>query len=243
MTFQEVSRKPIYLQVAEQMREAILEGELPPGEPLPTERELSAQFGVSRPTVREALRVLQAEGLVAGGGSTSPMRTAVPAQASSESMRAALNHLVRLRRVPLADLVELRCALEASALARAARAPLPEPLAEARRALDEMRREGVGVAAFHEADVRVHVSLVAASGNQATHAIMAALRESIAGHLIAALDGQPAPGEVIRRLAAEHEAILAAVEAGDGERAGALVRDHVTGFYEGAMGASPGETR
>jgi DNA-binding FadR family transcriptional regulator len=235
VAFREVIRKPVYLQVAEQLREAILEGDLPAGEPLPTERELSVQFGVSRPTVREALRVLQAEGLVAGGGPTSPMRPGVPAEVSSESMRAALTHLVRLRRVPLADLVELRCALEASALARAARAPLPEPLAEARRVLGEMRRDGLDVAAFHEADVRFHVALVAASGNQATHAIMAALRESIAEHLVAALEACPDPREVIRRLAAEHEAILAAVEAGDGEEAAARVRAHITGFYEGTQ--------
>lgn len=245
MAFREVIRKPVYLQVAEQLREAILDGDLPAGEPLPTERELSAQFGVSRPTVREALRVLQAEGLVAGGGATSPMRPGVPDEVSSESMRAALTHLVRLRRVPLSDLVELRCALEASALVRASRGPLPGPLAEARRALREMRemlRGALDVAAFHEADVRFHVALVAASGNQATHAIMAALRESIAEHLIAALEARSEPGAVIRRLTAEHEAILAAVEAGEGEVAAGRVRAHIAGFYEGGEPAD-GEPR
>ena len=48
MGFEEVDRKPLYLQVAEQIREAILRGDLAPGARLPTERELGGTFGVSR---------------------------------------------------------------------------------------------------------------------------------------------------------------------------------------------------
>jgi GntR family transcriptional regulator, transcriptional repressor for pyruvate dehydrogenase complex len=75
MTFNNVVRNPAYLQVTAQIKEAILDGSLAPGEPLPTERDLSAQFGVSRTTVREALRALQAQGLISGESRTSPLRT------------------------------------------------------------------------------------------------------------------------------------------------------------------------
>ena len=64
MEFRHVARSLVYPQVADQIRAAIIEGELGPGEPLPTERRLCDQLGVSRASVREALRSLQAQGLV-----------------------------------------------------------------------------------------------------------------------------------------------------------------------------------
>ena len=253
MEFKAVERNPVYLQVADQLREEILAGRLAPGEALPTERDLAQTFGVSRTSVREALRVLQAQHLVSGGDRTAPYRTTVAEETSTDSLRLALVHLLRLRGVGLADLVELRCALEASALRRVAGrcaggggkpedAPPPD-LAEAHAALEAMRRPGIDADAFHDADVRFHVALVAASGNQAMHAIMMAVRESIAEHLLAALDGdgieRGAVADVLARLADEHAAILAAVEAGHGERAEALVRDHIEGFYRSIAERTP----
>ena len=70
MTFRGVVRTPVYMQVAAQIREAILDGRFGPGDSLPTERDLSTQFGVSRASVREALRALQAQGLITAEGRT-----------------------------------------------------------------------------------------------------------------------------------------------------------------------------
>ncbi len=232
MTFTGIDRNPAYLQVAEQIREAILDGSLAAGKPLATERELCRQFGVSRTTVREALRALQAQGLVAGGGSTSTVRTTVATGPTSAPLRDALRHLVQLQRVSLADLVELRCALEGAALSRAAGDGDPARLAEARQALDEMAAPGISAEDFDAADVRFHVALVAASGNEALHLVMLAVRESVASHLLEALAGlRGNTRPVLRALHAEHAAVLDAVEAGDGERAAELVRQHVLGFY------------
>jgi GntR family transcriptional regulator, transcriptional repressor for pyruvate dehydrogenase complex len=65
---EETRRLPIYLQVADRIREAIIAGTLAPGDALPTERELAESFQVSRASVREALRALQAQGLVSATG-------------------------------------------------------------------------------------------------------------------------------------------------------------------------------
>ena len=54
MTFRGVVRTPVYIQVAAQVKEAILDGRFGPGDFLPTERDLSSQFGVSRASVRGA---------------------------------------------------------------------------------------------------------------------------------------------------------------------------------------------
>lgn len=63
-TLDDISTKRLYLQVAEKVRDLILEGSLLPGERLPSERSLSEQFSVSRPTVREAIIALEIMGLV-----------------------------------------------------------------------------------------------------------------------------------------------------------------------------------
>src|SRR5947209_2298626 len=125
-----IDRTRIHQQVADRIRQAILRGDLTPGESLPTERELSASFGVSRTSVREALRALEGQGLVSlGAGARWP---AVVANDISGPFRETLVHLVRLERVGLADLVELRSAVESAAVTRAARNLKAEPLDQAR---------------------------------------------------------------------------------------------------------------
>lgn len=248
MAFEAVVRRPAYEQVAAQLREAILDGRFAPGDELPTERELCQQFGVSRTTVREALRALQAQGLAVVAGATAPLRVPAAAELSAGPLRESLVHLLRLGRVPLGDLVELRCALEAQAAASAAllvasghygAAPAgsgsaDDPLGAARAELELMRTVGDDVVAFEQADVRFHLALAAASGNEAIQLVMLAVRDSIAAHLLDALRAEPAPARAIARLVRQHDAILAAIEAGDARDAEQLLRDHVMGFYRAA---------
>lgn len=234
-TFDEVSRSPLYLQVAASIREAIIAGSLAPGDALPTERELSEEFGVSRASVREALRALQAQGLVSSAGA--PARTIV-AEGAGAHARDALITLLRLNGVAVDDLMGFRLVLEGAAIAQAARTRDPERLGEARAALEEMRRPGVAVEEFDDADVRFHVALVRASGNEAMHLVMQALRGAVARYLLEFLRGQRDIGATFARLVAEHEAILDAVERGDPELATSLVADHIRGFYGGAASES-----
>jgi GntR family transcriptional repressor for pyruvate dehydrogenase complex len=228
MAFQPIVRAPVYLQVADQLRDAILSGELAAGEALPPERDLAETFGASRASVREALRVLQAQGLISGSGTPAP---AVVAEGTEPSAREALITLLRLNRVELEQLVDFRCMLESAALRRAADAPDADRLDDARRALEEMAAPDLAIEAFDEADVRFHVALVRASGNEAMHLVMAALRDAVARHLLAALRAQADPRRTLARLTAEHAAILDAVESGQAERAAGLVEAHIRGFY------------
>lgn len=236
MSFRAVARDPVYEQVARQLRDAILDGALAPGEALPAERELCERFGVSRTTVREALRALQAQGLAVADGPTAPLRVTTPELLAAGPGRDGLVHLLRLGRVPVDDLVELRCALEAAALAHVARARDPRALAPAHAALEEMRDAGEDLAAVQRADVRFHLALVQAAGNRALELVMLAVRDSIEAHLRTALAALPDPHATARRLVREHRALLAAVEAGDAAEAEALLRDHLLRFY-GTAGA------
>ncbi len=225
--FGTVSRTPLSLLVSRRIRDAIVSGELSVGSQLPTEQELTEHFGVSRSTVREALRVLQAQGLLSGGDTVSTGRPRVSSERAHETAAEALETALRLGRVPLADLVELRLLLEGTAVVHAE----PGELTDARAALAVMRQPGIDVATFHDADVRFHLALVTAGGNSAFTLVMGALRGAIAEHLKNSLELLDAPGPTLTRLAAEHAAILDAIDAGDGHRAGELVRSHIWDFY------------
>lgn len=242
MSFTPVTRNPVYLQVAAQLRDwlgaSIMAGELAVGDPLPTERELAHSFGVSRASIREALRVLQTQGLIQGSGSST---RATVADGTAGALRDALGHLLLLQRVSLDEYVELRCVLEGAAVERAAATEQDRSLGPAYRALEEMAACGADLESFHAADVRFHLALAAASGNTAIHLVMLALRESIAEHLLQALRSLPDPEQVLRRLNEEHSAILRAVVSGEGNRAAALVRAHIEGFYRRGAERAAGE--
>lgn len=226
--FQSVTRATIYVQVAEQIRDAILGRSLSSGERLPPERELAQQFGVSRATVREALRHLQAQGLLVARGRTSPLEAA-STDAATARFSEALANVVQLQEVPVADLVELRVVVEVAAAARAAAAPVAAHMEEARAALATMERAETSAPQYHEADVAFHVALVAASGNQALRLVMLAVRESIRQRLGEAFEGRSFE-RGRRRITEQHRAILRAVERGDAKGAGRLLREHLT-FY------------
>lgn len=235
MPFTEVVRRPAYEQVAEQLREAILSGVLKPGTELPSERELADRFGVARTTVREALRALQAQGLAVTAGPTSPLRVVQPEALSTGPAREAFVHLLRLGAVPLDDLVELRCALEGAAVDAVARRR-GGSLDAAHAEVAHMRTLGGDVEAYEEADVRFHLALVAASGNEALHLVMLAVREPVGSHLLASLRALEDPLPVLRRLTREHARILEAIEARAPDLAAARITAHIRGLYKRSLG-------
>jgi len=223
--FQQLSRQTAYEQVAERIRAAILDKSLSADERLPPERELATQFGVSRTTLREALRHLQAQGLLAARGRTSPMRPADP-EAALSCFREALSNVVQLRNVSLPDLLELRLAIETAALVRAAQSPVSERLAEARAALETMRNPRISRADFYEADVEFHAALVAASGNQALWLVMLAVKDSMRHYLDQTMRGRSF-SKLRAQIVVEHERMLLAVEAGDTKNLAARLRQHL----------------
>jgi GntR family transcriptional repressor for pyruvate dehydrogenase complex len=227
---------PVYEQVAERLRESILSGELPAGSALPPERELSERFGVGRTTIREALRALQTRGLAVTTGPTSPLRVVAPEALTTDPLRDTLVHLLRLGRVPLDDLIGLRVALEGAGVAEAAtRTPRPD-LTAARDQLAFMRAAGSDLEAFEVADIRFHLELVRASGNEALSIVMLAVRDAISAALLSHLEELDDPAPTLRQLIAEHEAILQAVIDGDGETARRLAGEHLTRFYSEPRG-------
>ena len=138
--FSTLARRPAYARVSEQIREAIVSGRIPAGDLLPTETELAAQFGVTRSTVREAIRLLEQSGMLGRAG-RKRLAVSLP---SLESAASAVNSAMQMHRVTFKDLWEISMGLEplAARLACATRtaadlAALQANLARTRAAFDD----------------------------------------------------------------------------------------------------------
>jgi GntR family transcriptional repressor for pyruvate dehydrogenase complex len=119
--FDRVKRTRLYEEIAEQIRERIASGQLRPGERLPPERELAAQFGVSRALVRQALTVLQTVGIIEsriGNGTyvqRPPSWSVAPLGARLATERELLTHPLEVRRIlepPMARLAAERASAQ-----------------------------------------------------------------------------------------------------------------------------------
>lgn len=197
------SHSPLFALVTDKLRERILNGQYAPGERL-VENRLSAELGVSRIPVREALRALASEGLVL----IEPRRGASVARLSPDIVR---------------EMVEVRATLEGLNAKLAAQRRDPELVAE----LQQVLREGMDAAAQGRADelpalnTRFHEVLGTIAANSVLQDMMRSLRERTA-----ALFG-PANAVRARQNWDEHAQILQAVIAGDADLAALLAARHV----------------
>lgn len=228
MSLAPVARAPLSIAVAEGLRAAILDGTFGADEELPTESDLATTFGVGRSTVREALRIVQAQGLVSGADTVSTARPRVTHDRTAGTAAIALGTALQVGAIPLSDLVSLRVLLEAESLRHVDRVP-----DAVRDLLDAMATaaDAGDIEAFHLLDVEFHVGLAHASGNRAFGFVVGVLRESIASFLRRALAALDDPRPTLRRLHDEHAAIVGAIDSGDHDSAAALVVDHIHGFY------------
>lgn len=205
----------------------ILEGRLGVGDHLLAERELADTLDVSRAAVREAVRTLQAQGVVnsfvgAGpGGGT--VLTSVPSRALSRLLRLH----VALANFPLPDVIEVRIALERLSARLAVANASTDDLAEARRALEVMRDPAINRQAFNDADTEFHVALATAAGNRLASDLTAAIRESMRLPILDRFRHLRDWEEVVGDLRSDHEAIFAAIERRDADEAERLVEAHI----------------
>ena len=206
-------------------------GELTLGGRLPAERMLAEQLEVSRTSVREAIRILEAMGVVrAGVGSGKDAGTVVIADPTT-ALGSALRLHVATSHLPVADIVETRVLLESWAAARA-RTDSPA-LTEAAALLTQMD-SAVDAEEFLGLDVRFHLALAEAAGNAVVSAMMGSLREAIQSYAGKFTANLPDWDATAARLRAEHREILAAISHNDGARAADLVAAHIEGYYKEA---------
>jgi GntR family transcriptional repressor for pyruvate dehydrogenase complex len=205
-------------QVADRLERAILSGELPPGEQLPSERDLSARLGVSRSVVREALRRLASLGLVKSvhGSGT---RVQAP---EAEQVTAGYRRLLAAPGYRLEDLGAVRLPLETAIAAAAAAHRGEEHLARLEKTQAVLGNPWRSLAAQVKADLEFHTVLAEATGNPLFQVVLAPVRELLVQSRWRTL------GRYGAELAHGHHAdILAAVRAGDPAAAERAMRRHL----------------
>jgi GntR family transcriptional repressor for pyruvate dehydrogenase complex len=215
-------------QIADELRALIVAGELSEGDSLGHEPDLVDRFGVSRPSLREALRILEAEGLVTV---VRGVHGGVVVHEPNERMTARTAALVlQARNVQLADVFEARSLLEplaARAIAtmrgrRAAVNELRRLIRDEVAAIEDPERFGVANAKFHE-------RLVSLAGNQTLSIVAEMLNEIVARAVTAVSQAGDVVGSrsTRRRGIRSQERLLELLEVGDGATAEEHWRSHM----------------
>jgi GntR family transcriptional regulator, transcriptional repressor for pyruvate dehydrogenase complex len=215
----DVPRPTLSDALTERMLELIRTGGHRPGDRLPSTRELSQRFAVTTPTLREALRRLEATGAIemrhGSGIYVGPAidRIVLP----NPNMRA-------MRGAQLLDLLGARIVIEPPLAALAAEQASDDSLAGLRRLLDEAGRHLRGEdAELHEANMTFHRATARLAGNGVLHEIVDSLltvHASEQREILQIFDDR-------RRDYDEHLAILTAIESGDPEAAERRMRAHL----------------
>lgn len=227
----------IYKEVVNRLLRMIREGHLRPGDFLPSERELAAQLGVSRVSVRDAIRFLEARGVVQVRQGEGTRVRALDAAA----LARPLETLLELRRELVRHLFDLRRMIEPEFAAEAARRITPNGVAELREILKrQAERTERGEFPIEEDDA-FHRGIVQATGNPMALEVYALVAEYLRSGRDLALKSR----ERAYRSLEGHRAILGAISQGDSEGARAAMRRHldeVEALLFGSGGQSPGNT-
>lgn len=215
--------------VADEIRNEIINGEIDEGESLGHEQDLIDRFGISRPSLREALRILEAEGLITV---VRGVQGGVVAHRPDQRQTARTAALVlQARNVPLADVYAARTIIEPAAarLVAAGRsrrrhaAALRNAIAEEEAAIDDPER-------FGEANARFHADLVAMAGNQTLTIVTEMLEEIVTRAVTRVSQGAPRESSLVvrRRGVRSQTRLTELIEQGDADGAEEHWRTHMT---------------
>lgn len=216
--------RPAYQQVADQLRELILGGSLSPGDRLPNEADLCTSFGVSRSTVREAIRVLSSKGLVytMRGTTGGTFVNRIRAEEVSDYLEASIGLMSGAHDVTLENLIEARYMLEVPAARLAAERRSEDILEEMQQALDreasepDVLRKHIGQRSFHS-------SLVAGSGNE----VLRVMADPLFAVLVSFIKAPDVPAATIRAIHEDHVAMADAIRRQDPDAAGEATHQHL----------------
>lgn len=226
-----VTRSRTYELVLTRIEQLILDGRLRVGDRLPPERELSEMLGVSRAAIREALRVLEAQGALRPRVGTGPDSGNVIAVMPGAGLTQFLRLHIALAHFSLDDVVEARAVLERSSARLAAERADAEDLARMRERLDRMDEVGLPREAFNDCDTDFHVAIAEAAGNRLVADLTVSVRNAVRQTLLTVFHRVGDWEAVAARLRAEHRAIYDAVAAGEAEAAGEAVEAHIRSVH------------
>ncbi len=235
-----VDRHPVKLQpmsvpkasdvLANDLRERILRGEFPSGTALPPERELVNQTKMSRTTVREALRILEVQGLVTiktgrAGGAFAQLP-------GGDSVATSVGLLIRGQQLRLTALLETREAIEPACASLAAKYRTDEDLAILDAANKAMSDPEIPLEDFLQANVDWHLAVASASHNELLTGFMTALSQAI----YTSTENKAFVDDDVRKTTHRaHTSITDAIRGQDSAAALRRMTKHVHGYAEAVV--------
>ena len=234
-----IERKSVCDMIVDSVIEQIKDHRLKPGDKLPNENDMAAQYGVSRISLREALRVLTAKGLiVTRHGEGSFVNEYDPKLLATMFYQFSL-----LNPTPLLELLQLRKIMETEAVRLCCEMATEEEIKEIRyhKELHEdycsKEQTEENMRAKYEEDRLFHMSIAIGTHNMIFVRFMETIHDSIALHQRASY--QP---EHMKETIRFHNAILEAIEARDAARAAEMMEEHLTQVGQGILAAIADQT-
>jgi DNA-binding FadR family transcriptional regulator len=228
--FEQVRPVRLYERIVEQIEDALARGELRPGQRLPSERELVVQFGTSRATVREALRVLESNGVVRSRPGDPQGPEVLPY--TTGGLEKQMRRLARTDQLTLSQLLVSRMMLDSTANRLAATLRSPEQLTQMESAIEGMRAAiDEGYTAFSEADFAFHEAIAEASGNMLIQVGNSVVRDTVLSLISDKIAHARQAKALMRTSLGHHEQVLAAIRAGDATAAANASLNSLYDYY------------
>jgi GntR family transcriptional regulator, transcriptional repressor for pyruvate dehydrogenase complex len=222
-SFETVRRNKVYEEVARQIERLILK-KLQPGDKLPSERELAETLGVSRSSIRDAIRSLELMGMVEprqGAGT-------IVREISAESVLNPLSNAIKRKEELIVELLDFRRMLEPPLAARAATHASPDEISEMEEILERQQQKvRQGDSAIAE-DSEFHYSIALASGNSVVLKVLDTLMDLLRDTRERSLQVEGRPQKSL----AGHRRILSAIKRHDAEAARDAMRHHIEDVEE-----------
>lgn len=234
MALRAVKKTRIHEEIIAQIREELADGRLKADDRLPSERELSERFQVSRASVREAIRALESMGLV-----TSKTGDGTYVSTGSEFLLSPLVSIILQQKDVLLDIFEARKVIEPEIAALAAKRASPEEIQRLEEILEEQARQIAQGESGVEADTAFHSLLTQSTKNK----VFLRLNDAIVDSLLETRErslhvhGRPA------RSLAGHREILEAIRAKNPAEARNAMLDHLTAIEQNVLKPSSTERR
>ncbi len=221
--FKKIRSERLSEKIAEQLRKAISEGKFKVGEKLPSQPDLAELMGVSRPSIREAINLLELQGMieiVKGGG------TVVKNMAAQE-IKSPIEAILGADKEKIMELTEVRALLEVWSAKRAAGNRTEDELQQILSLIEEMEKDFETGSIHYELDAKFHKEIAGATHNTIlTHLIGSVfdlIRESIKFHREQMFTGRKDQEKIL----VHHRKVYEAIRDQDPERAEAAMYEHL----------------
>jgi GntR family transcriptional repressor for pyruvate dehydrogenase complex len=216
--FETIHRNRLYEEIADKLQQMILNG-MNPGDKLPTERQLGEMFGVGRSSIRDAVRRLQAMGLV----EPHQGRGTVVCEVSDHSIVSPLASVLVRKRKLVAELLDVRKIIEPGIAARAARNASPQHIAEMEAILGRQAQKTRRGETVIEEDSAFHYCLALAADNSVVLRVLDVLMDLLQKSREHTLQVKGRPASSL----AGHRGIVSAIKRGDAVAAEVAMRRHL----------------